>query len=266
MNQEFVKYHGHGNDFIIIDSRSLKRELRAEDIQHICTRRYGVGGDGLMLVLPSDTHTFEMEYYNADGYKGSMCGNGGRCIAHYAVQLGLAPQNETFSFLAHGDEYTAKVNVNRVDLHFPNIPESLIKNYSEQSGYVFTGSPHHIECVHDLAHHPVGEEGAEIRHSELYHPNGTNVNFIEITSPNSLNIRTFERGVEQETHACGTGTVASVLWSHHHGLIKDNSAQVTATGGLLEVQFEYQDQLYTHIIYSGDVAHVYSGHIELISC
>jgi len=263
MELRFEKYHGHGNDFIVLDGRSLERDLTQDEIHHICTRRYGVGGDGLMLVLDSKSHSFDMEYYNANGLKGSMCGNGGRCIVHFAAQLGLVPKDELFTFAAHGDTYQAKVVGDLVHLHFPTIPDSVVKEYSSLSGYVFTGSPHHVEIVKQLDRYPVTSEGEEIRHSELYHPHGTNVNFIEITSSNSLNIRTFERGVEQETHACGTGTVASVIWAHQQGQITDNHIFIRALGGDLEVLFDYTDHTYSNIVYSGRVHNPFSGQITV---
>jgi diaminopimelate epimerase len=214
---EFTKASGAGNDFVIVDDHNgglrLNRPLLA---RRICSRYFGVGADGLLVLQKSQRAHFGMEYFNADGSYGGMCGNGARCIARYAFEKGIAPAAMTFDALDY--DYEAVVRETSVRLTMKR-PRSLRRNVmlGLRSGeqvvgtYVDTGSPHVVLFTDTLEAAPVVEVGKEIRHMGEFLPNGTNVNFVQVNSRNRISIRTYERGVEAETLACGTGSVAAAI-------------------------------------------------------
>ncbi|NTV98054.1 MAG: diaminopimelate epimerase [Chlorobiaceae bacterium] len=238
----FSKLSGAGNDFIIIDNRNRTIHLNTGRIRELCTRRTGIGADGLILIEPSETFAFSMKYHNSDGLPGSMCGNGGRCAVYFAMTLGIPASD--------GNHYTFEANGNRYDAWVTG-PETVklrmlspkdFRDGMDIEGFachsVDTGSPHAIIFTNDIEHADVTGKGRVIRHRTDFFPGGTNVNFIEITSPDSLSVRTFERGVEDETLACGTGAVASALMSRRLGKVRENSIKVRVRSGeLLEVSF-----------------------------
>ncbi len=215
----FTKASGAGNDFIIIDNMS--RALQTDKsilARKLCSRFFGVGGDGLLLLEPSSTAQFTMEYYNSDGSYGGMCGNGGRCVARYAFLHSLAPQRMSFEALDF--IYKAEVAGERVILTMKdpdNVREMSNIRVDDESYHAFfvnTGSPHVVVFVDDLTVVPVEQVGRMIRHDPLFSSGGTNVNFVQLIDSNSVRIRTYERGVESETLACGTGSVAAAVISH----------------------------------------------------
>jgi diaminopimelate epimerase len=257
MNIEFTKYQGAGNDFVIVDDRREIFEINNNlMIKTICDRRYGVGADGLILLRNHAQYDFEMIYFNADGFLGSMCGNGGRCIVDFAKSLSIF-DNDCFFLAADGLHYASWDHQN-VSLKMNNVKE--IECNAEFS-FLDTGSPHYIELVENLDSVDVYKKGSEIRNNDRFKKEGTNVNFIELKD-GILHIRTFERGVEYETLACGTGAVASVLALHKWGVEFQKPLNVNAKGGELKVDFKFENGLYSDVFLIGPAKSVYRGNIE----
>jgi len=261
MKITFSKLSGAGNDFIVIDNRELAIHLTPLQIRQLCTRRTGVGADGLILIEPSAAYAFSMKYHNADGFPGSMCGNGGRCAVYFASTTGIAATSgNAFAFEANGNRYDAWVlEAESVKLKML-APEGFRDNLEiegECCHSVNTGSPHAIIYTSDLEAINVHETGSAIRHRTDMFTGGTNVNFIEIISPHALSIRTFERGVEEETLACGTGAVAAALMSYRLGKISSTTVQVTVkSGDTLEVQFSEDMK---NVFLTGPAKIIYEG-------
>jgi len=250
MKITFSKLSGAGNDFIVIDNRNNSIHLTPVRIQELCTRRTGIGADGLIFIEPSSMYSFSMKYYNADGFPGSMCGNGGRCAVYFAHTIGITGSSETcYTFEANGNRYDAWITGEET-VKLRMLPPKEFRNDIEIEGLIChsvnTGSPHAVVYTSDLEHIKVTEIGKTIRHRTDIFPEGSNVNFIEITSPESITIRTFERGVEDETLACGTGAVAAALMSHHIGKINASTILVKVkSGDTLQVQFnENMDEVF----------------------
>jgi diaminopimelate epimerase len=259
MKIDFYKYQGAGNDFVIIDNRS--EGFPKEDhqrIQTICDRKFGVGADGLMLLENSDISDFKMHYYNADGHKGSMCGNGGRCITAFAKLLGIIDQEASFEAL--GERYSAKIKENVVSLRMMDVSE--IEVYPDHV-FLNTGSPHHISFSPDLSQVDVYNLGREIRYGAPYYTAGSNVNFVEKINENTFKVRTYERGVEDETLSCGTGVTASALACFHVNKTTATSVDIQTLGGNLRVQFEKAKQGYKNIILTGPATFVFKGNISI---
>ncbi len=263
MEISFTKLSGAGNDFIVIDNRNLTIRLSSMQIRDLCARGTGIGADGLILVEPSTLYDFSMNYHNSDGFQGSMCGNGGRCAAWFAFTSGIpADRDNSYTFEANGNPYNAWITSHET-VKLRMLAPDEFRNDINIEGFVChsinTGSPHAITYVSDLAKVKVNETGHDIRHRTDIFSEGTNVNFIEITSPDSLSIRTFERGVEHETLACGTGAVAAVLMSYHLGKISSTTVRVQVkSGDSLQVQFsENMDEVFltgpAKIVYKGNI-------------
>jgi diaminopimelate epimerase len=208
MKLNFYKYQGTGNDFVMIDNRTNffpKNDVTM--INQLCDRRFGIGGDGLIL-LENDAETdFRMVYFNSDGNQSSMCGNGGRCLVAFAKQLNMIQNKATFNAI-DGLHY-AEINENNI----VSLQMADVKKLKINENFVFlnTGSPHHIELVENLETYNVKENGAKIRYSNLYGMEGSNVNFVSQIAENEFKIRTYERGVEDETLSCGTGATATAI-------------------------------------------------------
>lgn len=267
MKITFSKLSGAGNDFIVIDNRELSLHLTPLQINALCTRRTGIGADGLILIEPSATYSFSMKYYNADGLLGSMCGNGGRCAVYFASAIGIpAASGNAYTFEANGNRYDAWVLAEESVKLKMLAPEGFRNNLdieSELCHFLNTGSPHAIIYTSNLDAVKVNEKGSTIRHRTDFFPEGTNVNFIEITSPHALALRTFERGVEEETLACGTGAVAAALMSHKLGKISSTTVQVTVkSGDTLEVQFN--DDM-NDVFLTGPAKIIYEGSFTIDS-
>ncbi|KZK74650.1 MAG: diaminopimelate epimerase [Pelodictyon luteolum] len=246
----FSKLSGAGNDFIVMDNRDRSITLDASAVRALCTRRTGIGADGLILIEPSETAAFSMLYHNADGLPGTMCGNGGRCAVWFAQSIGVEPDTEgCFRFEANNDLYQAWVSgpeTVRLRMREPRDARNEIDLGGRSCAFIDTGSPHAVIRTEELDAVDVIEEGRAIRHRTDLFPGGTNVNFLEVTSPESINIRTFERGVEDETLACGTGAVAAALLSRRLGITSAECISVRVkSGDILEVAF------------SGDMREVY---------
>lgn len=211
---ELYKYQGAGNDFLIADNRSASMAFTREDICRLCDRHYGIGADGLMLLENSPEYDFRMVYYNSDGSGGMMCGNGGRCIVAFAADMGV----KHFDFEAADGFHTAEILENKgnakiIRLKMKNVSEVMQEN--EDSWFIDTGTRHHVRFVSRLDSYDVTGEGRKIRYMEKYAPAGVNANFAEIDQPEKLlHVRTYEKGVEAETFACGTGITASAVASY----------------------------------------------------
>jgi diaminopimelate epimerase len=253
----FNKYEGTGNDFVIIDNRDLSFISDNHKIERLCNRRFGIGADGLILIEPSDEAHFRMRYFNSDGKEGSMCGNGGRCAAHFALSHSIAPREMTF--IAYDGLHSAVVTGNHVLLSM-----SDVRNYIINAGSCFinTGSPHHVEFVPDPYQTDVESEGRAIRHARSYAPDGTNVNFAAVAG-DILVVRTFERGVEAETLSCGTGVTASAIAAVLCGHFDSSPVPVRTPGGNLKVSFRIDGDVVTDIFLEGAAKFVFKGDIYL---
>lgn len=259
MELQFYKYQGTGNDFIMIDNRSLEfPKNNSSIINKLCDRRFGIGADGLILLEPADNYDFRMVYFNADGNEGSMCGNGGRCLVAFAKQLNII-ENET-TFIAIDGEHYATINNNVVSLKMIDI-DCVTKE--ENYTFLNTGSPHHIEFSKNISAINVKELGKKIRYGAPYFEEGTNVNFAEQTGENSFKVRTYERGVENETLACGTGVTAVAIAANNNEITKENSIKIEVLGGNLEVSFEKENNTYKNVFLTGPAQFVFEGKIEI---
>lgn len=262
----FYKFHGNGNDFVIIDGISESIQLRQKEVRDICDRRFGVGADGLMILMGDDNCDFEMIYYNSDGNISSMCGNGGRCIAAFAHWKGIVQNNMIFKAFdgLHKANILESDPLNGrwiVDLQLSNV-EDVDKN----ANYYFlnTGSPHYVEFTNNVAEIDVYNEGNKTRYSEKFSPEGTNVNFVE-KGENRIFVRTYERGVEDETLSCGTGVTASAL---SYFLENGNTeVDVHTTGGDFSVRFKHKrvdgKEKFSDIWLTAPAKFVYSGEIKI---
>lgn len=256
----FHKYHGAGNDFVIIDQRKVSY-LGIEDqkkIEWICDRRFGVGADGLLLLQNKIGYDFEMIYFNADGREGSMCGNGGRCIVAFAYALGII-QEETH-FLAIDGPHDAKV-VRSGWIELKMIPVDTIEQ-GPDFYFLNTGSPHYVQYVQGLDDLDIVEAGKAIRYSDRFKQEGTNVNFVEETA-NGLKIATYERGVEDETLACGTGITAAAITYYLHHLASPMEVNITAKGGDLSVRFQANGEQFDQIWLCGPAQKVFEGNLNV---
>lgn len=258
MTLNFYKYQGTGNDFVIIDNREGKISLTTEQVSFICNRRFGIGADGLMLLSSAEGYDFSMVYYNADGNQGSMCGNGGRCLTRFAYDMGI--QKTDFRFMAVDGEHEASL----ADNEWINLKMKDVTAMEEYHGdYILdTGSPHYVKQCNELMSMDVFKEGRDIRHSKDFEEKGINVNFVE-PGEKCILVRTYERGVEDETYSCGTGVTASALvFAHNENGF--NRIEVQTKGGRLAVEFEKTGEHSFHNIWlCGPALFVYKGAIEL---
>lgn len=260
MNLTFHKYQGAGNDFVIVDNRAA--QFPAQDyklVQQLCNRRFGVGADGLMLLQNHDKYDFEMLYYNADGMPGSMCGNGGRCITAFAKHLGLIT-DET-NFLAVDGPHYAKFSAKNVSLQMIDVQH--IEDH-EHYWVLNTGSPHYVCFTSDVQSVDVFAQGRAIRYNDRFKHEGINVNFVQELGPCHLFVRTYERGVEEETLSCGTGMTASALC---YGLKKQLMGQkviaIDTPGGKIKVSFnQVQSGQFEQVFLEGPAELVYQGDIN----
>ncbi|MFN9783040.1 MAG: diaminopimelate epimerase [Sphingobacteriales bacterium] len=259
MELHFYKYQGTGNDFILLDGREKMPELSEKQIAAMCNRRFGIGGDGLMILRHYPGYDFEMKYYNADGREGSMCGNGGRCIVRFAYHLGIHRDN--YHFLAPDGEHEADIDINgMVRLKMNDV--NAVKQHSGDF-ILNTGSPHYIKYVNDIREYDVPHEGYTIRNSAQFVREGINVNFVETVNDHTIFVRTFERGVEAETWSCGTGVTAAALVSAHNET-GFNQVDVETLGGMLSVEYDrVSEGEYRNIWLIGPAEYVFEGHINL---
>ncbi len=260
MQIDFYKYQGTGNDFVMIDNRlATFPKNNTQLIEHLCDRRFGIGADGLIL-LENDTETdFRMVYYNSDGNQSSMCGNGGRCLVAFAKKLNVIENNTTF--IATDGLHHATISADGL-VSLQMIDVDAIQTTPEFS-FLNTGSPHHVQLVEDLEHYNVKENGAAIRYSELYGKQGSNINFVKKIDATTFSVRTYERGVEDETLACGTGVTAVAIAMNATGKTNATSIHLNVEGGKLAVSFDKKDGHYTNIFLIGPAEFVFKGTIEI---
>ncbi|ANH81450.1 diaminopimelate epimerase [Niabella ginsenosidivorans] len=259
MEITFYKYQGTGNDFVLADNRRNHcSRLTEEQIKHICDRRFGIGADGFMLLNEKEGYDFEMVYYNADGWEGSMCGNGGRCIVKFANDLGI--KKNRYVFLATDGPHEATLEGDAVSLKMKDVEG--IRKYKTDS-VLNTGSPHYVQLEPDVMSLDVVKEGQRIRYSKEYTDEGINVNFVQVKEDGSLIVRTYERGVENETYSCGTGVTAAALVFHHNdnGF---NSIDIETIGGKLNVRYHRElDGSFNNIWLKGPALQVFKGTINI---
>lgn len=262
MTIEFYKFEGSGNDFIIIDNRKLQINLSNAQIQKLCDRKFGIGADGLLIYSESREFDFNMTYFNADGYEGSMCGNGGRCMIAFSYFLGnINKQKFDAADGYHEGNVIESISVNQwlVDLKMTNISDYKQINNSFE---INTGSPHFINFVEKVNNIDVFTEGKKIRNNSTYAENGINVNFVEQNN-NNLFVRTYERGVENETLSCGTGVTASALAFAIKKNLNEGNVKIQTLGGHLEVRFTKENNTFKDIWLRGPATLVFKGKIEI---
>jgi len=262
----FLKMSGSGNDFIIIDNResiiSLTDKALQKFVEQVCRRKMSVGADGFILIEEDPELNFKWQFYNSDGSRAEMCGNGARCAAQFAYLYKIAPH--TMSFRTDAGVLSAEINGNRVKISMPN-PTSIIKEQilerpkgSFVAASANTGVPHVVIPVKNLESTDVFEIGREIRYSKAFSPAGTNVNFISKTNDGVIHIRTYERGIEGETLACGTGSVAAaLLFSKAFGI--SPPVPVKTRGGILNIYFKEDNNNFSNVFLEGDARVIYEG-------
>jgi diaminopimelate epimerase len=254
MELKFQKYQGTGNDFIMVDNREGKIALTREQVAFTCDRHFGIGADGLILLELVEGYDFKMVYYNSDGGESTMCGNGGRCLAAFAHALGII--NNKADFIAIDGPHTAEIKENGiVNLRMGDVHKVA---FHDNYAILDTGSPHYISWVDDVQHTDVFQAGRQIRRQEMFIPDGINVNFVQ-KDGDLLLVRTYERGVEDETLSCGTGVTASAIAAS--GTETGSFCTVVKTpGGDLTVSFSKPSPLEAeNVILSGPAKFVFEG-------
>ena len=259
MKVPFFKYQGAGNDFVMIDNRSQQYQFSTQQIQQLCDRHFGIGADGLILLENSSTADFKMIYFNSDGRESTMCGNGGRCIVAFAKYLSLITRTTTFEAI-DGMHYAEIIKDNYIRLQMKDV--SSVERYNNDF-VLNTGSPHYVKVVENINTINVYEEGKKIRYSEPFKAQGINVNFLQIVDENTIIVRTYERGVENETLSCGTGVTASAIVASILFNKPKYSVSVSTKGGTLQVDFELKNNIYQNVFLSGNAEYVFNGEIKI---
>lgn len=258
MKIEFYKYQGTGNDFVIIDNRDGKYDdLSTANVNFLCDRRFGIGADGMMMLGNTDGYDFSMKYYNADGKEGSMCGNGGRCLVQFAHDMGVLSKH--YHFIAVDGPHEAILNSNETI----SLKMSDVHGIKWQDGNAIlnTGSPHYIAFMNNIEEMDVFNEGRKIRYNDVFKAEGINVNFVQ-KSDNQIRIRTYERGVEDETLSCGTGATASAIASRT--TLGKHVVPVQVQGGMLSIDFtRTSESACENIWLTGPAKFVFKGEINL---
>jgi len=258
MKYIFYKYQGTGNDFVIIDNREDRfYKNDSKRIARLCDRRFGIGADGLILLEEHYSCDFRMIYFNADGHESSMCGNGGRCITHFAHFLGIIKDQATFE--AIDGLHHAVIDGGVIKLQMQSVTEI---NKDKDAVVLDTGSPHYVTLTSNVSEIDVNKEGAKIRFSKPYHEKGININFVEKINDGEFMVRTYERGVEGETLSCGTGVTAIALAMHYIGETEKNLVTLQTKGGTLQVNFKSGQRVYQDIWLIGPANQVYKGEIS----
>lgn len=260
MKLHFYKYQGTGNDFIILDNRNWSyTSLTMDRVKFLCDRRFGIGADGLMLLNQKSGFDFEMKYYNADGRESSMCGNGGRCMVKFAYHQGM--RKREFLFSAVDGAHLAEIDDDgTVSLKMVDVKD--VREFHNDF-ILDTGSPHFVKIVSDVMDYDVFHKGMDIRYSSEFAKDGINVNFVEQKKTDEIIVRTYERGVEDETLSCGTGVTASALVCYHNDA-GYNDVKVITKGGRLVVEFDRNpDGSFQNIWLCGPAEKVFEGDTEL---
>ncbi|GAC1424020.1 MAG: diaminopimelate epimerase [Flavisolibacter sp.] len=261
MMVHFFKYQGTGNDFIILNNKAKQYAFSLQQVKLLCDRRFGIGADGLILLNEDPTRKldFVMQYYNADGRESTMCGNGGRCLVKFAYDQGMVQTNYKFSAIDGSHE--AELNTDgSVSLKMNDVTE--VRSF--HGDFVLnTGSPHYVSITNNVMHLDVFKKGQEIRYGHEFGKEGINVNFVEQTEHRDrIIVRTYERGVEDETYSCGTGVTAAALVCFHNdnGF---NRVEVQTKGGDLNVEYDKLGDNYRNIWLNGPAVKVYEGTLTL---
>jgi len=259
MTLKFYKYQATGNDFVMIDNRTqLFGKNNTKLVAQLCDRRFGIGADGFILLENTPNYDFRMVYFNADGNESTMCGNGGRCIVAFAKQLGIIKQGTTF--LAIDGPHDARIEGVNIYLKMQSVNEI---NVQEEYTTLDTGSPHYVTLKSDIVSLDVKKEGKKIRSSSTFIAEGINVNFVEQLSPNTFAIRTYERGVEDETLSCGTGATAAAIAMHKTQKTFSEQILLETKGGELDISFKFKDNIYQDVWLSGSAELVFDGAISI---
>ena len=264
---DFMKMSGSGNDFIVIDNRdqSLAAGNITEFVRTVCERKVSVGADGLIIIENSDRADFRWRYFNADGSEADMCGNGARCTARFAYLRGIAKENMSFETGAGIIKAEVRGETVKVKLTEPyaikvSIP-LVIEGQPLEVSFINTGVPHVVLFVQDLDRYDAFNTGRKIRYHKEFQPEGTNANFMEVIDRHTIRVRTYERGVEDETLACGTGVVASVLISSCKGLVESPVDVRVRSGETLKIYFHKAGHVFKDIYLEGKANVVYEGRI-----
>lgn len=259
MQIQFYKYQGTGNDFVMIDNRTNTfPKNNTKLIEFLCDRRFGIGGDGLILLENHEKYDFTMVYFNSDGSTSTMCGNGGRCIVAFAKQLDII-ENEAH-FEASDGYHFAKFENNLIALQMIDVAE--VKHFTTHD-YVYTGSPHHVQLVSDLKNFDVKHTGNKLRNSDLYDASGCNINFVAQEDTDTFSVRTYERGVEDETLSCGTGATAVAIAMHATENTTANRIHINVLGGKLTISFDVEKNIYKNLFLTGPAELVFAGSLEV---
>ena len=267
---DFTKMNGAGNDFVLADNRNGQISLTTEQVIKICDRHRGVGADGVMLLIPcaSKKADWAWDFYNADGSKAEMCGNGARCFARYIQRVTGTTKNElTFETIAgiiHAQFEGERVAINLTKPHTLKLNEQVpLKNGIATVHSLNTGVPHAVLFVKNADEAMVCPIGSELRYHAHFAPKGTNVNFVQLLGPNFIRVRTYERGVENETLACGTGVTASALITARlHNFTSPVKVQVQG-GDMLEIKFDRNGDEFTNVRLTGPADFAFTGRIEV---
>ncbi|GEP52119.1 diaminopimelate epimerase [Flavobacterium noncentrifugens] len=260
MKLTFYKYQGTGNDFVMIDNRDGKfPKENTEIVAKLCDRRFGIGADGLILLENDPETDFRMVYYNSDGNTSSMCGNGGRCLVSFAKSLDII-QKETTFIATDGLHQATIFDDGTVSLQMKDVDTIEI---TAEHVFLDTGSPHHVQMEENLKDFDVKTQGANIRYSDIYGKAGSNVNFVNQDNEDTFSVRTYERGVEDETLSCGTGATAVAIAMKALGKTNSDTINLNVEGGKLEVSFTEKDEKFTDVFLKGPATFVFKGEIEI---
>ena len=258
MKLTFSKFQGTGNDFVMIDNRqSFFNKDDTKLISFLCDRNFGIGADGLILLENDPILDFKMVYFNADGNESTMCGNGGRCIVAFAKHLNMIESSAQFN--AVDGPHTAVISGDSISLQMKDVFDIHLK---PNVVFLDTGSPHHVQLVDNLNSLEVKEEGAKLRYG-MYGQKGSNINFVAQNSESNFFVRTYERGVEDETLSCGTGVTAVAIAMHKTNKTQANKIQIKTLGGDLEISFDVFEGRYTNVFLTGPAALVFKGEIDV---
>lgn len=259
MEHTFYKYQGTGNDFVMVDNRTdVFPKNNTKLIKRLCDRRFGIGADGLILLENDPRADFRMVYYNSDGNESTMCGNGGRCLVAFAKHLGII-ENEADFIAIDGPHHATVAEDNLVSLQMKDVNNVTVY---EDYVYLDTGSPHHVEMVDDLDTMDVKKIGAAIRYSGSYGEKGSNVNFVNQQETDKFSVRTYERGVEDETLSCGTGVTAVAIAMKVLGKTDADIIKLSTPGGQLEVSFLQDGKQFKEVFLTGPAVFVFKGTIQ----
>jgi len=264
---DFLKMSGSGNDFIIVDNREgvFDGDRINDFVKRVCRRKVSVGADGFILIEKSDETDFGWRFFNADGSEAEMCGNGGRCVAKFAYVKGIAGKDMSFETLAGVIRAEILEDTVKLEMGIPNSigldQELAVEGQRRLVSFINTGVPHAVEFVSDLGNFEVTRLGRLIRYHDRYRPAGTNVNFASVYDRSNMVVRTYERGVEDETLACGTGAVASVLIAYEKGMVSSQVAVKTRGGWVLSVHFKHVNGAFEEVFLEGDARVIYEGHL-----